>query len=256
MRAIHNFKSLLRSRSRLNSPRLRLSPSDAISPTEPQHHRRRPYPGHKPKPSMDEQELADLKRANEQHAARLLEERLHVHKTRGKHPDGGPYRPDARTGSEPSPAPEGEGENEHSRTRGGPAVLQTAPPVLGIGPGGDDHLPLHSEPASVVADSPAAVDFNVYDRAYAEEIERIRSGGSRPSLYMTRQLGEKDRLAGENGLERDGNEGGEGVRDKPKELLRPNRLADLVAQTIKDAREKVAGGGQGKEGEMEGAEES
>lgn len=233
MRAISNFKALLSSRSRINSPRLNLSPSDAASPTQPYH-----APGfsrHKPKPSMDEQEFAELKRANEGHAARLLEERKRVLHARGSDPAGGPYRP-----VEPLPT------EERPRGHGEPPALWTAPPVLGVGTGG--HLD-DPQPSEVVADSPTAVDFDVYDRAYGEEVERIKRSGGRPSVYMTWHLGDKERPRGEEAVDLlEGWHGQEearrGVsRDRVKEVLRTNRFADLVAQTIKDTKERVQEGG-------------
>ncbi|PSR93940.1 kinase-like domain-containing protein [Coniella lustricola] len=209
MRAISNFKALLHSRSRVNSPRQKLSPSDALTPTEPAH--RRPYFRHHPKPSMDEQELAEMKRSNEEHAARLLKERMHVQKTRGgnaascdekAHRGSVQVKQIANAGASeegivapPEPferkdGSRGSDSDTGSRDRNAPPRLQHTPPVLGIGAGGQGHDPTasHSQPASSVADSPTAVDFDVYDRAYAEEVERIRRSGGRPSLYTTRHL--------------------------------------------------------------------
>lgn len=242
MRAISNFKALLSSRSRLNSPRLNLSPSDAASAATPIIR-----PRHQPKPSMDEQELSDMKRQNEQHAVRLIKERMHVLKDRA-------------TGSLPLPTGLKEKEHEEpdrsfsseSRREYGEPPLQTAPPILGIGTGGVGDGPpeyAHSEPPSVVADSPTAVDFNVYDRAYEEEIERIKKSGGRPSVYMTWHLGEKERfraaegedldlLEGRHGEEQTGEESG---KDKLKRMFKTSRFADLVSQTIKDTKEKVVG---------------
>lgn len=67
-------------------------------------------------------------------------------------------------------------------------------PILGIGTGGIDDFPnphdddgdQAGQAAGVVSDSPTVVDFNVYDRAFEEECERIkrsssrRGGGGRP----------------------------------------------------------------------------
>ncbi|KAH6636166.1 kinase-like domain-containing protein [Chaetomium tenue] len=55
-------------------------------------------------------------------------------------------------------------------------------PLLGIGTGGIDDFPGADDaphPADIVSDSPTVVDFNVYDRAFEEEIERIRRSTSR-----------------------------------------------------------------------------
>jgi [calcium/calmodulin-dependent protein kinase] kinase len=56
------------------------------------------------------------------------------------------------------------------------------PPILGIGTGGIDDFPGADDtpyPADIVSDSPTVVDFNVYDRAFEDEIERIRRSTSR-----------------------------------------------------------------------------
>lgn len=290
MKAISNFKALLSSRSRLNSPRLNLSPSDAASPTQP-HHPVRPLGRHKPKPSMDEQELAELKRANEAHAARLLEERMRVRQTRGsgsgEHPPphhGEPVPRNITKGFEEEKEVEEESA-ELARTHGEPPELHPPPPVLGIGTGighhpasdaGDDE-----PPSAVVADSPTAVDFNVYDAAYEAEIERIKrsdSGARRPnaaraSVYLTWHLGDRARRKAEEVRTR-GEEarvrGGEALdllaeaatevgteignsveahKERAKEVLfnstKSNRFADLVAQTIKDTKVKFEGTEEG-----------
>lgn len=240
MRAISNFKALLSSRSRLNSPRLNLAPSDAAAPQQP-----RIRPHHKPKPSMDEQELSDFKRQNEQHALQLLKERMHVLKSRATGSLSLPNSLKDTEGSERSSSSE-------TRREHVVAPLQTAPPVLGIGTGGVGEWPpnyTHANPPSVVADSPSAVDFNVYDRAYEDEIERIKQNGGRPSVYMTWHLGEKGRVRSEEGdnlellEDRHGEEqeDGDSGKGKLKSLFKPNRFADLVSQTIKDTKEAAIG---------------
>ncbi|KAJ4391835.1 hypothetical protein N0V93_005455 [Gnomoniopsis smithogilvyi] len=245
MRAISNFKALLSSRSRLNSPRLNLSPSDAASPTTP--HMR---PRHKPKPSMDEQELSEFKRQNEQHAMRLLKERMHVLKSRATDSLPMPFSSKEREQTDPEGPYSPATHREH-----GEHPPRQAPLVLGIGSGGiGDGPPLgnNSEPPSVVADSPGAVDFNVYDRAYEEEIQRIKMSGGRPSVYMTWHLGEKEKFRGQEGKDLDLLEDRHGEehtlqeadhsgKDKLKDMFKAHRFADLVSQTIKDTKEKVVG---------------
>jgi [calcium/calmodulin-dependent protein kinase] kinase len=98
-----------------------------------------------------------------------------------------------------------------------------------------------------VADSPAAVDFNVYDRAFEEEIDRIKQTGGRPSVYMTWHFGAKDKLRSQEGealelLEGRHDEelaGGEGAKDKLKGIFKTDRFADFVSQTIKDTKERL-----------------
>lgn len=53
-------------------------------------------------------------------------------------------------------------------------------PLLGIGVGGHDEFSGDDPTAfNVVSDSPGVVDFNVYDLAFKQEMERIRRSGSR-----------------------------------------------------------------------------
>jgi [calcium/calmodulin-dependent protein kinase] kinase len=64
---------------------------------------------------------------------------------------------------------------------------------LGVGAGGED-TPLESGEFSAVSESPGAVDVNVYEKAYQEEIEKILANkDTRPMLYLTRRVeGNKD----------------------------------------------------------------
>jgi [calcium/calmodulin-dependent protein kinase] kinase len=60
---------------------------------------------------------------------------------------------------------------------------QQQPPtlLLGIGTGGIDDFSSSEQPpaADIVSDSPTVVDFNVYDRAFEAEVERIKRSTSR-----------------------------------------------------------------------------
>lgn len=262
MKAITNFKSLLSSRSRTNSPRTSLFPEDA-DPDNQSHAPR--WTRHRPKSSMDEQELETLKRANEEHAARLLEQRKQVLRSRGGNISG-PFGLPVRAGDQPaqgsgSSADLASSEEESGRSHGerDPQAPAGVPALLGIGTGlhnfaggGEDQ---GDEPMSSVAESPTAVDFNVYDRAYEEEVERIKracggaggaGGGSwqSPSVYMTWHLRSKGRFHGDEALdvreehgddEAGGGAGGRG-RDKVKGAFKNNKFADLVSQTIRDSR--------------------
>lgn len=63
---------------------------------------------------------------------------------------------------------------------------------LNIGTG-EDFAPSPSEESYLVSESPSAVDIDIYDTAYREEIARItqrREGtpGRRPTLYLTRRV--------------------------------------------------------------------
>lgn len=62
---------------------------------------------------------------------------------------------------------------------------------LYVGPGGSDEPP--DPPA--VSESPAAAETNIYETAYSEEIERIRSrSGTGTTLYLTRRVEKKKEL--------------------------------------------------------------
>jgi calcium/calmodulin-dependent protein kinase kinase 2 len=75
-------------------------------------------------------------------------------------------------------------------------VSDQEPLFLGIGTGSRDDFAMDEATPNVVADSPTAVDFNVYDRAYAEAVEeRLKaSTHSKPTLYLTRFVKDKEHL--------------------------------------------------------------
>ncbi|KAK2592965.1 hypothetical protein QQS21_009332 [Conoideocrella luteorostrata] len=68
------------------------------------------------------------------------------------------------------------------------------PLILGIGTGARDAFMRYEASPDVVADSPTAVDYNVYDRAYAEAIRRgIEAKPSkRPTMYLTKFVKETE----------------------------------------------------------------
>lgn len=71
------------------------------------------------------------------------------------------------------------------------------PLFLGIGTGARDDFAMDEATPNIVADSPTAVDFNVYDRAYENAVEeRLRSTypSNRPTIYLTRFVKEKEQL--------------------------------------------------------------
>lgn len=70
---------------------------------------------------------------------------------------------------------------------------------LGIGTGGyDDTLEIPQN--EIVAESPTAAEFSIYDLAYQQEVERIRaSQGHHATVYLTRRVdGKKEYKADEN----------------------------------------------------------
>jgi [calcium/calmodulin-dependent protein kinase] kinase len=68
--------------------------------------------------------------------------------------------------------------------------LQSPPALLAIGSGGPDseeHL------SHIVSESPPATDINVYEKAYHEEVERIREAqGHDATIYLTHRVDSKD----------------------------------------------------------------
>lgn len=73
-------------------------------------------------------------------------------------------------------------------------VSDAEPLFLGIGTGARDDFAMDEATPDVVADSPTAADFNIYDRAYEEAIEEHMKTSSphKPTLYLTRFVKEKE----------------------------------------------------------------
>lgn len=74
-------------------------------------------------------------------------------------------------------------------------VDEQEPLFLGIGTGARDDFAMDEATPNIVADSPTAVDFNVYDRAYEDAVEeRLKSSSHRPTLYLTRFVKDREHL--------------------------------------------------------------
>lgn len=73
-------------------------------------------------------------------------------------------------------------------------ITDQEPPFLGIGTGARDAFATDEKTPDVVSDSPTAVDFDVYDRAYEEAIkERMKPNQpNNPIMYLTKHIKEKD----------------------------------------------------------------
>ncbi|KAJ4858876.1 protein kinase domain-containing protein [Trichoderma breve] len=124
------------------------------------------------------------------------------------------------------------------------ATSDQEPPFLGIGTGARDAFSMDEKTPDVVSDSPTAVDFNVYDRAYEEAIkERMKPNQpSNPILYLTKHIKEKDYF---KKLENLVDEAAvspspmKTAKENSKQLLDPlplhpgNKLADLVSKISK-----------------------
>jgi [calcium/calmodulin-dependent protein kinase] kinase len=67
--------------------------------------------------------------------------------------------------------------------------MDDAPLWLGIG-ASSDHV--HLPDVEILADSPTAAEFNIYNTAYQEEVERIRAAqGHETTLYLNRRVDSK-----------------------------------------------------------------
>jgi [calcium/calmodulin-dependent protein kinase] kinase len=77
---------------------------------------------------------------------------------------------------------------------------QNTTPFLGIGTGTMDEFASNEATPDMVSDSPTAVDFNVYDRAYETAIESITSNPNvstrRPTVYLTKFVQDTENLKG------------------------------------------------------------
>lgn len=146
-------------------------------------------------------------------------------------------------------------------------ITNAVPLHLGIGTGAvDDFAGDQQPPADSVSDSPTAVEFNIYDRAFDAEIERIKRSTSRKAsgkggagggveVYHTRlnSYGQRHYKTAEKGD--DENlivvEGGDKIPRSEQEIAGPTerkgqRFADLAAQVFFEARNKenaAPGGG-------------
>ena len=85
----------------------------------------------------------------------------------------------------PEPHSDSLGEKGHAHD-----PLNEQPRFFGIGSGGDNSLEVLQQ--DIVAESPTAAEFNIYDTAYQEEVERIRAAqGHKAMVYLTRRVDKK-----------------------------------------------------------------
>ena len=164
-----------------------------------------------------------LEKANAEHAAELLDQRRRI----------------LRRATDGSLGGAGKG---HAHQ-----VTDMEPLFLGIGTGERDDFAKHETPAEIVSDSPTAVEYDVYDRAYGAEVERIRSQSHSATMYLTRFLNETDRYKSDDHiiieeqrqptpLSKEQDEGGGGKAAGG--AFKGFKFADLVAETIKDTWSK------------------
>lgn len=70
---------------------------------------------------------------------------------------------------------------------------------LGIGTGARDDFAMDEATPDIVSDSPTAVDFNVYDRAYESAVEQINSAqntSQKPTVFLTKFVKDAGGLQG------------------------------------------------------------
>lgn len=120
-------------------------------------------------------------------------------------------------------------------------VTDREPLFLGVGAGDDETRHSAASPehpqASAVSESPTNADFNVYDKAYEAEVERIMANPARkPTMYLTRLVQEKRRF---NTVPHvvEGTEGHPADAGSGKAMS----LADLVSRSMSKAA--ITGGG-------------
>jgi [calcium/calmodulin-dependent protein kinase] kinase len=139
-------------------------------------------------------------------------------------------------------------------------VTDVEAPFLGIGNGDQDAFAEGDIPTSnVLSDSPTAVHFNVYDRAFEEEVDKIKrstSGTARQgrstTLYLTKHLRDEKKFRTMedpeihwvgNGDEDDEEEGTEKTSAAEKfKLFAPRsgpNFAELVAGAVREAKNKA-----------------
>lgn len=133
--------------------------------------------------------------------------------------------------------------------------LDEAPLFLGIGAGGQDLS--NEQPQGVVAESPTAAEFSIYDTAYQNEVDRIRSTqGHQTTVYLTRRVDKKKKYkADENmiaapkesevaGLPHEGWKGlldrarakGEELQEKEKSVGTGHILSDIVVKAVENKK--------------------
>ncbi|KAH8600803.1 calcium/calmodulin-dependent protein kinase [Bisporella sp. PMI_857] len=118
--------------------------------------------------------------------------------------------------------------------------LDEEPLFLGIGTGGDDSL--ETPPSDIIAESPTAAEFSIYDTAYQQEVERIRAAqGHSATVYLTRRVDTKDRYkADKNMVETPHNSE---IQEAPREGFK-FLLETAREKTDRLGRREAVGGGE------------
>jgi calcium/calmodulin-dependent protein kinase kinase 2 len=117
-------------------------------------------------------------------------------------------------------------------------LTETEPMFLGIGAGGHDDFGNATREQGIVADSPTAVDFNVYDRAFEAEVDRIKRSSSKRkptgNMFLTRHVKQKDQFKEDKAIVNESNKIGDDAKKDEKEEGKGRNLASVVAMAAKD----------------------
>ncbi|TKA28895.1 hypothetical protein B0A50_03306 [Salinomyces thailandicus] len=111
--------------------------------------------------------------------------------------------------------------------------------------------------APIVSESPPAVDMNIYEQAYQDEMKRIldRRGSSGQSIYLTRRVEHREDLKSHDNIIAEARDHARRGASKLRGLAGKGpegSLAGLLLQAKEKAREEEGReGGQGEEGEEE-----
>lgn len=190
MIAINKFKGLIY-RSRVGTPDLKSSyrmsrtlevpkaPTEIALPQEPSKQSSPESSGHTtPTAEEPHQENRPRNKSNAEEAAELVKARKDYLAANGHPARGGAL-----------------GIKEQTQSSS-----DATPAFLGIGVGDHDEFASSGTPADFVSDSPTGIDFNVYDRAFEAEMERIRSEkrGPRRTTYLTKLVNEKEKYFGDD----------------------------------------------------------
>jgi len=112
---------------------------------------------------------------------------------------------------------------------------------LGIGTGGMDDFGTQPTPADTVSESPTAVDFNIYDLAFRDEVDRIKrssslkKGSRNGTMYLTKLNEQSHQSFGSTGSESDVTPMSS-ASTVPSQA-RGGRFADLVAKAMLEAKQ-------------------
>ncbi|RYP68359.1 hypothetical protein DL771_006745 [Monosporascus sp. 5C6A] len=221
MKAIHKFKSLT-SRSRAGTP---VSKVPRIPPTPPELSTKESYPEDSGASTRKTSSILDSSQAPSSLSTTATSTISSSTRQKSVAEEASELVAQRKAFIAARSIPLSSGERGHAQD-----PTERAPPLLGIGTGGRDFfttglpyltiedeqrqpagLPDTDDPdAYVVSDSPTGIDFDVYDRAFEAEVQRIRAreqhqqqlqqksgkgGGTRARTrtYLTRLVGEQER---------------------------------------------------------------